>query len=155
MESTVLKRAGSIARVFVAGCVMSIAGCGGDGISIIPTEGTVTLDGKPLDKIMVEFWPESEGPRSFATTDDQGHFELTTDDGKRKGAAPGSHKVVLKDMSIYNDKFLGRAAENESNNSSGKKARISGKYSLPSTTTLVKVVEKGKDNNLTIEVEAK
>lgn len=150
-----LKLAGSIGRVFVVGCVLSIAGCGGDGISIIPTEGTVTLDGKPLDKIMVEFWPESEGPRSFATTDDQGHFELTTDDGKRMGAAPGSHKVVLKDMSIYNDKFLGRAAENQTNNSSGKKARISGKYSLPSTTNLVMVVEKGKDNNLTIEVEAK
>ncbi len=142
-------------RVCIAACAFSMLGCGGGGVTIVPTEGTVTLDGKPLERIMVEFWPEAEGPRSFATTDDQGHFVLTTDDGKRNGAALGPHKVVLKDLSTMNDKFLGRAAENETSSSNGKKPRISGKYSLPSTTTMTKVVEKGKDNVFAIEVEKK
>ncbi len=62
----------------------TLVGCGGPRIA--PVEGTVTLDGKGLDKIYVEFWPQSEGPRSFGQTDEQGHFELKTDDGKTPGA---------------------------------------------------------------------
>ena len=119
-----LKLGHAAARCILAAGVMFLLGCGGDGITIVPVEGTVTLDGQPLERIMVEFWPESEGPRSFASTDEQGHFVLTTDDGKRQGAALGTHRITLKDMTVYNDKFLGRAAENMTNNSSGKKNRI-------------------------------
>lgn len=150
-----LKLGRLISRCCLAASLLALLGCGGDGITIVPTEGTVTLDGKPLENVMVEFWPESEGPRSFASTDAAGHFVLTTDDGKRKGAALGTHRITLKDMTVFNDKFLGRAAENTPNNSSGKKNRIADKYSLATSTDLKQVVEKGKENVFALEVEKK
>ncbi|HUP77797.1 MAG TPA: hypothetical protein VM260_04480 [Pirellula sp.] len=132
----------------------TFSGCGGDKIKMAAVEGNVKLDGKPLDKIMVEFWPQSDGPRSFGETDSAGHFSLKTDDGKLEGASVGSHKVILKDVGVLGDKFLGRAGENV-DMSNGKKPRISGKYSSPETTSITKSVEAGKKNEFDLEVTSK
>lgn len=126
-------------------------GCGGDKFKMAAVEGTVKLDGKPLDKIMVEFWPQSDGPRSFAETDSEGHFKLITDDGKREGASVGSHKVILKDSGALGDKFLGRDVDNV-DAPKAKKPRISAVYSSPETTSITKSVEAGKKNAFDIEV---
>ena len=131
--------------------LFALVGCGGDGIKIAEVEGTVKLGGKPLDKIMVEFWPESDGPRSFGETDAEGHFKLKTDDGKRDGASVGSHKVILKDSGVLGDKFMGRAGENM-DMAKGKKPRVSGKYASPETTPISKTVEADKKNEFDIEV---
>ena len=139
----------SYATLFIR--LVALAGCGGDKHSMAAVEGTVKLDGKPLDKIMVEFWPQSDGPRSFAETDSAGHFKLMTDDGKREGASVGSHKVILKDAGALGDKFLGRAGE-DVDMSKGQKVRISGKYSSPETTSITKSVEAGKKNQFDLEV---
>jgi len=140
----------SCATLFIG--LTALAGCGGDKIKMAAVEGTVKLDGKPLDKIMVEFWPQSDGPRSFAETDSSGHFKLMTDDGKREGASVGSHKVILKDAGVLGDKFMGRAGENV-DMSNGKKPRISGTYASPETTSITKSVEAGKKNEFDIEVK--
>ncbi len=131
--------------------VALLVGCSG-GPEIAKVEGTVTLDGKPLDKIMVEFWPDAVGPRSFGETDSQGHFKLTTDDGKSEGAAIGLNKVTLKDLTLMGDKFMGRAAEHV-NLSEGKKPRISGKLAQTESTTLSETVVAGKKNEFTIEAK--
>ena len=107
------------------------------------------LNGKPLDKILVEFWPTSEGVRSFAETDSSGHFKLMTDDGKRIGATIGTHKVTMKDASIFG-KFMGRAGEGV-DMSEGRKPRISGKLTSTDTTTLSVVVDASKKNEFTLE----
>jgi hypothetical protein len=134
-------------RLLVAGSMLYsllLSGCSG-GVKIVPVEGTVTLESKPLDKIMVEFWPESDGPRSFAETDAQGHFKLTTDDGKRVGASVGKHRVILKDAAVLGDKFMGRAGENV-DMSQGRKSRINRSFGQTETTTLkVEVVSSGKN----------
>lgn len=131
--------------------LIAMAGCGGDNFKLATVEGTVKLDGKPLDKIMIEFWPQSDGPRSFAETDSAGHFKLMTDDGKHEGASVGSHKVILKDAGALGDKFMGRAGE-DVDMSKGKKPRLSGKYSSPETTSITMSVEAGKKNKFDIEV---
>ncbi len=131
--------------------LLTLVGCEG-GLKTAPVEGTVTLNGKPLERVMVEFWPEANGTRSFCTTDAKGHYILQTDDGKLKGATIGSHKVVLKDLSVYQDKFLGRGEE-EASMSNGKKSRIPHPYTLPNSTPMSKVVEGGKDNVIDIEVK--
>lgn len=140
----------SFARSSLLLGLLTLVGCGGDGVKTVPVEGTVMQNGKPLERVMVEFWPESEGTRSFATTDEQGHFVLQTDDGKQEGATIGSHKIVMKDLSVYQDRFLGRGEENV-NVSTGKKSRIAGAYSFPNSTPLTLVVESGKDNVFAIE----
>ncbi len=103
------------------------------------------MDGKPLDKILVEFWPTSDGPRSFAETDAQGHYKLMTDDGKLVGASVGTHKVTMKDAGLF-AKFMGRAGEGV-NMAEGKKPRISGKLSNAESTTLKVTVDASKKLN--------
>lgn len=129
----------------------SMIGCGESGPNMSPVEGTVTMDGKPLDKVMVEFWPESPGPRSFAETDANGHFKLMSDDGKHEGAVVSTHKVVLKDSKVYEGMPLGRKAENYTG-PAGNKPRFGAKFTQSQTTPISKVVEAAKKNEFTLEV---
>ncbi len=131
--------------------VAALWGCGGSKIPVAEVEGTVKVKGQPVEKIMVEFWPVESGVRSFGTTDAQGHFKLTTDDGKRQGAVVGSHKVVLRDAGILGDKFLGRRGE-DTDMAQGKKPRISSDYSVPEKTTLNAQVVSGKKNEFDFDV---
>jgi len=73
------------------------SGCGGPGYSLVPVSGTVQLKGKPLANADVVFTPadSQSGPSSFATTNDQGQYELTTLDFGKTGAVVGSHRVVI------------------------------------------------------------
>ncbi len=135
----------------VAGAV-ALAGCSGGGPSMVEVEGTVTKDGKPLDKIQVEFWPEVDGPRSMAVTDAEGKFVLKADDGKRVGAVVGTHKVVLRDIGIWGDKLLGRAAEGV-DLAKGKKPRVGKQYGDSTRTPLSKDVASGQKNVIDIEVK--
>lgn len=130
--------------------LLAAAGCG-DSIPVAEVEGVVTLNGKPIDKIQVEFWPIGSGTRSFATTDAEGKYALTTDDGLRKGASLGQHKIVMHDISVLGDEFLGRAGENV-DMSKGRKSRISAKYSNPEKSTVTKEVVAGKLNKIDIEI---
>ncbi len=106
-------------------------------------EGVIKLRGAPLDKIQVEFWPEVHGPRSMGVTDAQGRFTLTTDDGKRIGAAVGHHRIVLRDIGVLGDEFLGRAGENV-DMTKGKKPRLPDSYADPHKTPFRKEVTGGK-----------
>jgi hypothetical protein len=114
-------------------------------------EGTITANGKPLDNIQVEFWPEVSGPRSIGTTDTQGRFKMMTDDGKKLGAAVGSHRIILHDVGIFDDTVRGRDAA-DTDISKGRKPRISGIYTDPQKTTLKKEVVAGEKNEFTLEV---
>jgi hypothetical protein len=129
----------------------SVLGCGSGQSSTAVVEGKVTANGKPLDKVLVEFWPEGEGRRSLGETDSQGSYKLMTDDGKNTGAVIGTHKIVLKDSAALGEKFLGREGETE-DLSKGRKSRIPPKYSSAETTPLSKRVEEGKVNQLDLEV---
>ena len=133
--------------------VVGLLGCGG-GTPMSEVEGVVRLNGKPLDKIQVEFWPTSSGPRSFGTSDQDGKFKLTTDDGKHDGASIGNHKVVLHDIGIMGDKFLGREGETV-DMTQGRKSRVAAKYATPETTPISQEVVSGKKNEVKIEVSAK
>lgn len=133
--------------VFAAGLVV-LAGCGG-GPELTEVSGTVTMNGKSLEKIHVEFWPEGkDGPRSMGTTNDQGQYTLTTDDGKKKGALVGPHRVVLRDANMM-EKFLGRAGDG-ADMSKAKKSRIAAHYGDPNKTPLKKEVKPGPQ---TIDLE--
>lgn len=81
----------------------SAAGCGPGRAPVAPVEGVVTLSGKPLPKLRVQFMPDANkgthGPTSTGITDDKGRFKLTCADG-RVGAVVGWHKVVINDMQV-------------------------------------------------------
>src|SRR5262245_43426437 len=79
---------------------LAIAGCGG-GPTLSPVSGTVTMNGKPLANVQVEFWPIDAAPRSTGAIDQTGRYTLTTDNGSKPGAIVGRHKVVLYDLNVY------------------------------------------------------
>jgi hypothetical protein len=129
------------------------SGCN-KGLEIVEVEGVITQDSQPLNRIMVEFWPENPGPRSIGTTDQEGRFSLMTDDGKHSGAVPGTHRIVLKDAAVLGDKFLGRAGEDVPMGE-GRKPRIDGKYSNITTTPLTERVEAGEKKSVSIDAKKK
>jgi hypothetical protein len=67
-------------------------------------QGTVLLNNKPVPFAEVVFAPDAgvSGPSSSAVTDADGHFTLTTDDG-RVGAVVGKHRVTVRTSKPRND----------------------------------------------------
>lgn len=60
------------ARVCVLGAMLIATGCGRPQTTV---KGTVTRDGKPVPKAVVQFWPERGNARTAVTvTDAQGRF---------------------------------------------------------------------------------
>ena len=94
------------ARLFVALilCAGPPAGCAKKFPPIVPTEGTVTINGKPLPNAAVTFVPVLEhfGAESYstATTDGNGHFVLTCHFNNQPGAAVGEHVVLIEEGAL-------------------------------------------------------
>lgn len=74
-------------------CVFA-TGCGG-GLGTVPAGGSVTVDGKPAEGVLVLFTPDSpEGMPASGVTDATGTFKLTTEING-DGALPGAYKVAI------------------------------------------------------------
>jgi hypothetical protein len=87
----------ALCRLTLAALVpVLLSGCGRS-VQLGEVEGTVQLDGQPIDNVMVVFVPENPSlPQSFGVTDEQGRFKLRCND-KRMGAVVGGHRVMLVD----------------------------------------------------------
>lgn len=131
--------------LFVCGCAR--------GPQFAEVEGTVTQGGKPLKNVRVEFWPEGDGPKSTAVTDEQGRYVLKSEDGKTAGAVVGGHKIVLKDLDTYADKFLGRKAENMPPPKDLPKPRFAKSYTEVAQSGITKSVSGGNKNTIDIDVK--
>lgn len=110
-------------RAWVILCALgliSLTGCGG--VKRIPVAGTVTLDGKPLNGVLVVFSPDSAkgntAPISATGQVTDGHYELQTNAVTRAesgpGVPPGWYKVTVTIPDIrkrrrstieFNDKY--------------------------------------------------
>ena len=85
---------------------LSVAGgCGPGGPAVGQVEGTVTLDGSPLPKAMIEFQPDQGAP-SYGETDAQGHYALAYT-VRRKGALVGHHTVRITTAGEVTDEASG------------------------------------------------
>ncbi len=99
--TTITRIASAAALVGLAGLLA--AGCGrGKSYSVVPVSGTVTLDNKPLEGVVVIFQPiagpavSDAGPGSSGVTDANGKFTLQLVTGEQKaGAVVGKHRVTL------------------------------------------------------------
>jgi hypothetical protein len=77
---------------------IAFAGCSkGTNENLVPAEGTVKLDGKPLSGATLLFIPFDGTSRQScsARTDASGKFRLAMLDLKKEGAAPGGYRVII------------------------------------------------------------
>ena len=126
-------------------------GCGRNA-SPASVEGTLRLDGKPLDNCLVTFLPEpsqgAQGPRSSALTDKNGSFRLRRDD-QGEGAAMGWHRVTVQDMSVSTGVLRrdnGKVDEEMDKNAPPppvRRSRLPQRYLSPNDTPLRKEVKAG------------
>jgi hypothetical protein len=87
----------------VCGLSLASLGCGQGPVFEMNKDvrGTLTLDGKPLANINIQFVPEPKAsqpnlqcPLSMGVTDEKGNFALACDNGK-PGAVIGRQRVVV------------------------------------------------------------
>ena len=75
-------------------CLVLAAGCSGqaDRIQLVPVDGTVTYQGKPLSGATVTFAPD-KGPLAMTMTDENGKFAFAS--GVQPGVAVGRVNVGI------------------------------------------------------------
>jgi hypothetical protein len=71
-----------------------VLGCGSEGPHVVKVTGTVTRGGKPVERLVVNFWPQKGRP-SWGVTDKEGHYTLNYE-RNRDGAVVGPHKVWVE-----------------------------------------------------------
>jgi hypothetical protein len=76
-----------------------LSGCGKKGVPLYPAKGSVTIGGRPAGKVMVLLVSTDanvgpEATRPYATTAEDGSFQLTTK-ALNDGAPAGEYKVQL------------------------------------------------------------
>src|SRR5262245_50285588 len=91
-------------------CGLFALGCSNQN-KLIPVSGQVTMNGKPLGNVRVDFHPDPDkgtrGSGSSGTTDAEGNFTLTFAPNQ-PGAIAGHHRVILEDLDVYGTVFVGR-----------------------------------------------
>jgi len=122
--------------------LLSVVGCA-RGPTFAPVSGTVTMAGKPLENVQVEFWPQVSGPRSIGMTDKEGRYTLTSDNGENVGAVVGSHKIVLVDLAPYAKVPVNMPREVEKVNLAS--VRFGRQFADPNKTPLQKEVTAGNN----------
>lgn len=125
--------------------IVPTAGCGESKPEVAEVTGIVTLDGKPLELIHVEFWPQA-GPRAFGKTDEFGKFTLQTDDRTQTGCPPGTNKVSLRDTAHMKDDYIDEGGD-WVDMSKGRKSRIHSKYYDAANSPLTAEVKPGQTNH--------
>ena len=99
LRRTEVRRALETACLAIA--LAPLLGCGRDSPADT-VEGTLRLNGNPLDNCLITFLPEPgqgvKSPRSTGVTNRQGAYRLRFDN-QQEGAAVGRHRVTVQDLS--------------------------------------------------------
>jgi hypothetical protein len=80
-----------------------VMGCGGAAETLVPVEGKLIVDGKPLDGVVVTFIPESSKKNrrgGSGKTDSTGDFEVIDLDQNRPGLPVGKYTVAYSRMRL-------------------------------------------------------
>ena len=81
-------------QLLLGGLLLSCLGCWGGDANIGRVEGVVIVDGAPVERACVSFYPASGDRASQGLTDADGHYELSYT-RSTDGAVIGEHKVTI------------------------------------------------------------
>jgi hypothetical protein len=131
-----------------------LVGCGGDPpppvlSKLVPTTGTVTLDGKPLAGVLVNFMVSGTGEggeNASAVTDAEGKYSLSTpvagvDLSQSQGAVPGQYRVAIAQLVMPDGAAVPPGTGDAEAEAMGARQLLPPRYSSPGETTLTAVVE--------------
>jgi hypothetical protein len=91
---------GSMRPIFVLLLVSFLTlGCGSGGPELGRVKGKVTVDGKPVPRATITFYPEFQGSTSYGVTDEKGDYELKFTDTDY-GAMIGKFRVGIATKKI-------------------------------------------------------
>lgn len=89
-------------RAWLMSALTMLLGCG-QNAPPATVEGTLRINGKPLDNCLIAFLPEPgqevTGPHSTGLTDERGYYRLHLND-QREGASVGWHRVTVQDLLV-------------------------------------------------------
>ena len=83
-------------QIFALLSVVALLTSVGCGPGVTTVSGTVTLDGEPMEGLIVAFTPDGGGPSGAGTTDAQGKYTLNSNLGA--GIPSGSYKVSITSL---------------------------------------------------------
>jgi hypothetical protein len=118
--------------------------------SLAEVSGKITMNGQPIKNVRVDFHPDPDkgtrGKGSSGTTDADGNFTLTYDGGK-PGAVVGHHNVIVTDLDVFGNVFVGRGDyrtdDPKGPKETPKKARFPDNYSNLAKTPFKQEVKSG------------
>ncbi len=92
----------SMRQAWLVSALCLASGCG-QSPPPATVEGTLRLNGEPLDNCLITFLPEPDQepvrPHSTGVTDRRGYYRLRLAD-QREGASVGRHRVIVQDLSV-------------------------------------------------------
>lgn len=139
-----------VKRLAVLGLTLALAACGGEGddLPVVTARGKATHLGLPLGGATLVFAPADGKYVGNAITNDQGEFEIQTNN--QRGALPGDYKVVVT-------KFLWtepKLEPGEHSETAGESKLITpAKYSRLETTDLQITVPPEGSSNLEVSLK--
>lgn len=126
-------------------------------IVLVPVEGKLMMDGKPVPLAKIDFMPEFKGhgaeSNSYAITDDKGQFVLLYGAGE-PGCAIATHRVVINEAPVTADmRGQDEASQNRlaAYNNSLKNRPLPLNYQSYSSTPL-KIEITGEKKDLIVEL---
>ena len=76
---------------FIGVLALVTVGCGQKGPKLVPVEGTLKVNGEPIEGALIEFQPDDvSGSPSYGDTDAHGFYEMKFSP-QRSGALVGTH----------------------------------------------------------------
>lgn len=120
--------------------LLCLCGCFGSNSNVGLVSGTITVDGEPIDRAVVSFFP-TQGRGSIGMTDENGFYELAYV-LKQNGAVIGNHKVTIETKV---DRASQYDVENGSEKGGSRKELLPEKYHNHKKTELTATVQSGSN----------
>lgn len=127
-----------------------VLGCGNSGPAPIPVEGTITVGGKPMADLLIQFTPVqvADGIKvlnSSGVSDASGKFVLKCDNGA-PGAIPGKHHILITDNLLNTDEEPGNKPVKI------RYSRVSPAFASPTKSQVQLEVTPGKTNGYDVKL---
>lgn len=149
--------------ILLAAAALLLPGCGAsteqpDFVSeLVPVTGTVTLEGAPLEGVMVNFMPQEGNAIAYGLTDASGKYSLQPQmsgqaEKESTGALPGEYQVYISKLVLPDGTAVPEGLSDAEAEEKGAKQLLPPKYSSPANSSLKATVEKGQT---TVDFELK